>query len=96
MAPGRRAADAPVTAAEVENIAQRVADESSERAVRKVFAILGVDIDDPAQVETFRDDLRFGRRLRKAADHSWLAFVGGITLAVLGAIWLGIKELLER
>jgi hypothetical protein len=33
--------------------------------VKKVFAILGVDIDRPESVEEFREDLRFGKRMRK-------------------------------
>jgi O-acetyl-ADP-ribose deacetylase (regulator of RNase III) len=44
------------------------AQESADRAVKKVFAILGVDIDDPEKVEEFRMDLRFGRSMRRAAD----------------------------
>lgn len=75
---------------------KQIAALASEASVRKVFAILGVDIDEPAQVESFRDDLRFGRRLRKAADHSWLAFVGGLTLLMLSALGYGIKVMLTR
>ena len=33
----------------------------ADKSVKKVFAILGVDIDDPQQVEEFREDLRFGK-----------------------------------
>ena len=43
--------------------------DAADRAVKKVFAILGVDIDKPESVEEFREDLRFGRKLRKASDH---------------------------
>ena len=39
--------------------------EAADRAVKKVFAILGVDIDRPESVEEFREDLRFGKRMRK-------------------------------
>ena len=37
--------------------------EAADRAVKKVFAILGVDVDKPDSVEEFREDLRFGKRL---------------------------------
>lgn len=46
--------------------------EAADHAVRKVFSILGVDIDKPESVEEFREDLRFGKRLRKAGDHGQL------------------------
>lgn len=64
--------------------------ESADRAVRKVFAILGVDIDKPESVEEFREDLRFGRRLRKAADHGFLAIVGLIIVGLGAVVWAGI------
>ena len=59
---------------------------------RSTFAILGVDIDSPESVEAFREDLRFGRRLRKAANHGSLAMVAAVSVALVGAVWLGILE----
>lgn len=67
-----------------------VCQEAADRAVKKVFAILGVDVDKPESVENFREDLRFGRKLRKAADHGFLAFVGLIVVAVGAALWAGV------
>lgn len=64
--------------------------EAADRAVKKVFAILGVDIDRPESVEEFREDLRFGKRMRKAADHSMMVFVGAVMIAVGAALWAGI------
>jgi hypothetical protein len=64
--------------------------ESAELAVKKVFAILGVDIDKPESVEAFREDLRFGKKLRKATDHGVLAFVGLVVVALGMALWTGI------
>lgn len=64
--------------------------EAADQAVRKVFAILGVDIDRPESVEDFRDDLRFGKKMRKAADHGFLALVGLIVVALGAAVWSGI------
>ena len=65
--------------------------EAADRAVKKVFAILGVDIDKPESVEDFRQDLRFGKRMRKAADHGFMAFVGVVAVAIASAIWFGIQ-----
>lgn len=66
------------------------AEETAERAVRKVFAILGVDIDRPESVEEFREDLRFGKRMRKVADYGFLALAGVLAAAVMAAVWAGI------
>jgi hypothetical protein len=66
--------------------------EIADKAVRKTFAILGVDIDDPASIEEFRQDLRFGKRLRRIADHGTLAFFAAVAVAIVGAIWIGITQ----
>jgi hypothetical protein len=58
--------------------------------VKKVFAILGVDIDKPESVEEFRQDLRFGKKMRKAADHGFLAMIGLIVVGLGAALWAGI------
>ena len=64
--------------------------EAAEVAVKKVFAILGVDIDRPESVEEFREDLRFGKKLRKGADHGFLAFIAIVTAAICAALWAGV------
>jgi hypothetical protein len=64
--------------------------EAADRAVKKVFAILGVDVDKPESVEEFREDLRFGKRMRKAADHGFLALMGVLAAAAMAAVWAGI------
>lgn len=37
-----------------------------------------------------REDLRFGKRMRKAADHGLLAMMGVIAAAAMAAVWAGI------
>lgn len=76
--------------------ADDVSRESAARAVRDVFAILGVDIDDPASVEDFREDLRFGRKLRKRADYGVLAVIGVIAVAFAAALWQGIVSKIKE
>jgi hypothetical protein len=66
----------------------------ADRAVRKTFAILGVNIDNPESVEEFRQDLRFGKQLRKIASHGMLAFFATVAVAIAGAIWIGITSML--
>lgn len=63
---------------------------AADEAVKKVFAILGVDINKPESVEAFREDLRFGGRLRRAADHGFLAMIAAVSVGALAIIWVGI------
>jgi hypothetical protein len=64
-------------------------DAAADKAVKKVFAILGVDIDKPESVEEFREDLRFGRKLRRAADHGFLAVIGLIVAGICALLVAG-------
>ena len=73
-------------------LAEKTSEDAADRAVKKVFAILGVDVDKPESVEEFREDLRFGKRLRKAADHGLLALMGVLVAAVAAATWAGVTS----
>ena len=64
--------------------------EAADEAVKKVFAILGVDVDVPKEVEQFRQNLRFGASMRRAADKGMLAIIGTIAVGALAALWAGI------
>ena len=64
--------------------------EAADTAVKKVFAILGVDVDVPKEVEQFRENLRFGANMRRAADKGMLAIIGAIAVGCLAALWAGI------
>lgn len=64
--------------------------EAADAAVKQVFAILGVDVDVPKEVEQFRENLRFGASMRRAADKGMLAIIGAIAVAGLAAMWAGI------
>ena len=68
------------------------AEDAADSAVEKTFAILGVDIKKPDQVESFRESLRFGDKLRKAADRGFMVLVAAIVVAMAAAMWLGIVE----
>ena len=70
--------------------AEAVSARAADRAVKRVFSILGVDIDRPESIEEFRADLRFGRKLRRIADHGTLAFIGIVAAALAAAIWDGV------
>ena len=64
--------------------------QAADEAVKKVFAILGVDVDVPKEVEQFRENLRFGAGLRRAADKGMLAIIGAIAVGALAALWAGV------
>lgn len=75
---------------------ERMSEEAADHAVKKVFAILGVDIERPESVEEFRADLRFGKRMRKVADHGMLAFFGVVAAAFAAAVWAGIVSKIKH
>lgn len=77
-------------------LAEDAADAASDAAVKKTFAILGVDVDDPAEVENFRRGLRVGQTLQRAFDKGAVVAVSLIVAALIGALWLGIVERLRR
>ena len=74
------------------SMGERVSEESADKAVKKVFAILGVDINKPESVEEFREDLRFGKKLRKLADHGTLALVALIFVGIGYAAFAGVAS----
>lgn len=74
-----------------EAVMKEAIEQAVERAVKKTFAILGVDINDPESVEEFRQDLRFGKRMRRMADHGQLALVAMFFMGLGWALYEGIK-----
>jgi hypothetical protein len=69
----------------------RLADRSSGMAVKKTFAILGVNIDEPEQVEEFRQDLRFAKTMRLYSNRAALTIISVIATGLAVAIFLGIQ-----
>ena len=56
------------------------AEAAADAAVSKVFAIIGVNVDDPEKVEAFREELRFGRRVKRYSDRSIMAVISCIAV----------------
>lgn len=72
------------------------AQKAADVAVEKVFAILGVDIQDPKQVQKFQQDLMFSHTIRTTADKGiiacvWLVFGGAVIW-----VWALIKEAITK
>lgn len=68
---------------------------AADIAVKRTFAILGVDIDDPKGVEEFRQDLRFGSTLRRASERGfsvmWITMISAVVGGTLSLLYLGLK-----
>lgn len=67
-------------------------DRAVERSTAKVFAILGVDINDPESVEHFREDLRFSGKVRRMSEKG----VAALFAAALTAIGYALVEAFRR
>ena len=67
-------------------------DRAVERSTAKVFAILGVDVNDPESVEHFREDLRFSGKVRRMSEKG----VAALIAAALTAIGYALVEAFRR
>lgn len=74
----------------VETREELISEEAARRAVKKVFAILGVDIDDPKEVEEFRKDLRFAADMRQYTKKGFMVFFTAIIGLAATAAWVFI------
>jgi len=72
------------------------AERAADAAVKRVFEILGVDVDNPFSVEEFRKSLRFNDQLRKVADRSLLTFGAILATGFAYALYEGIKAAIGR
>ena len=74
-------------------LSETVSERAADKAVKKVFAVLGVDINKPESVEEFREDLRFGKKLRKLADHGVFVLVA---LLFTGFAWAALDGVISK
>ena len=59
---------------------------AADQAVKKTFAILGVDIDSPNQVRKFQEGISFGQALHKYTNKGIMAMV--VVFSTAGAVAL--------
>lgn len=76
----------------LEESEMRVAHRVVDMAVSKAFSHMGVDIDDPKDLQTFRDDLRFGGVFRNAATKSFFALLAALFGGIGLSIWMAFKD----
>lgn len=62
-------------------------EEAAKKAVKHVFEILGVNVDDPQQVENFRKGLRFGEEMLQMTKKGKVAMMFSIISLATAAAW---------
>ena len=65
-------------------------EEAATRAVKHVFEILGIDVDNPKQVENFRRGLRFGEDMYLYSKRAKLAVLFSMISLATAAIWYSL------
>lgn len=68
-----------------------LADAAAESAVAKVFATLGVDINDPKQVKAFQQAIWSAQSFDEAKKYGILVVIGLAATALWGAFASGVK-----
>ena len=72
-----------------------IAEAAARKAVRDAFLVLGIDVNVKREVDDFRDDLRFGRQIRKLVGHGMLAAVSVAAAAIAVSAWTGIVDAIK-
>ena len=67
-------------------------EDAANGAVKKVFNILGVNVDDPKQVEDFRKGLRVGEEFVILARRGKIASVTAFVGLAAAAIWTALTR----
>lgn len=73
------------------NIEEHVAAKAARIAVENVFSAIGVDVNDPKDLQRFRDDLRFGSVARESAQKGFWALITALLSAFGLAVWYGVS-----
>lgn len=63
---------------------------AAQKAVRDVFFVLGVDVNDPESVREFQSDMQFARQMRKILGHGVFAAIGALAVAAGAFVWSAI------
>lgn len=74
---------------------EAIAEAAARKAVRDAFLVLGIDVNVKREVDDFRDDLRFGRQIRKLVGHGMLAAVTVAAAAIAVSAWTGIVDAIK-
>lgn len=70
----------------------RVADKAITTAVSTAFGHLGVDVNNPHELQEFREEIRWGGYMRAAFTKGMIAFLLAICGAMGLSFWVAIKN----
>ena len=76
----------------LEDSEMKVAHQAVDMAVKQAFAYMGVDVNDPQQIQAFRDDVTFGGLLKDAAKKSFYAMLAAIGGVIGMSVVIGVKS----
>lgn len=68
-----------------EDLRYRLVQLAAKEAVKQVFNMLGVNVDDPEKLEEFRQNLRFGAFMRKVSNRGILYVIGALSISLIAA-----------
>lgn len=77
---------------EIEARIEKAVNQAVALAIHDVFALLGVDVNDPIDLQRFRDDLRFGGVFRNAATKGFMALIAAICGGIGLSLWMALKD----
>ena len=84
------------TKADLSSAEMRMTHEIAKEAVREVFQIFDVDIDNHASRMEFLNHWRFAEVMFRAARYGGIALITTFTGLALTAAWMGIREFLGK
>ncbi|MER2528051.1 MAG: hypothetical protein ABTR07_09005 [Candidatus Competibacter denitrificans] len=67
-------------------LSDQMVERATKQAVAGVFAQFGVDVNNPAQLQALRDDLRFSAYTRESAKKGFYGLMTAVGSAVVGAV----------
>lgn len=76
-----------MSAEEAAALAERAANAAAEKAVREIFAKLGIDIADIDDVRRYQADQAFVSRLRRLSEKVGAAVLASIAASITGGIF---------
>jgi hypothetical protein len=89
-----------ITREQAAGIALAAAKEASRQTLSETFALLGVNLSDFESMQSFREDLDFARRARRASEtaghRAWTTVVSIVAAAVAIGLWEYIRILLGK
>lgn len=81
----------PMTDAEIAALVERVSDETAQRVVHRMFLTLGIDSQNPMEMQADMQHLRNWRNsVTTIKRQGFIAATGVIVVGVLGLIWTSI------